>query len=163
MGQALQQKLRDPKVWCEKLAVPSAAALQSAHEVLEGATPESPALHARTSRALPASVAALEAGEKQVHGVVTQCCVQPVHSVLGTYSETPEWTKADEPAEAAPPLPGSLLPLPCITAVGEHLFSLVPLLEQTYEGSHVRWLPAVLEAVVEVAVQRVLQIKNLTG
>lgn len=152
LGRAIAEKLRDD--WCDRLATPSAEALRAAQAAVEGSRPE--------VGAAPLSVAALGKVEQQVRGLVTQCCVQPVLAVLAAYSEAKEWARAEEAASLAF-TPGGLSPLPCITAVGEHLFALMPQLERPQEGGpQVQWLPAILEAVVETTTQKVLQIKQLT-
>lgn len=159
-GLATSEKLRDADAWCERLAVPSAIALRSAHGALEGVGPDSAALMARASRALPAASAALAAAEKEVHNLVARCCVQPVSGALAGYSDAPEWAVNDDPSEGEQLF--SLEPLQCITAVGEHLFSLAPLLERSHDSAQqLQWLPTILDGVVDIAVQKVLQIKLL--
>jgi len=159
-GIAVKEKLSDPKIWCERLAVPSSAALEGAHASLEGTQPDSAAVASRATTALSASTAALAEAEKQVRGLVTQCCVQPVLSMLSTYTDLPEWSRNADAAEALP-VAGGPNPLQGITAVGEHLFSLVPQLERSQDRSQSNWLPTILEAVVEVTLQKAMQIKQL--
>jgi hypothetical protein len=159
-GHAIAEKLKDPNIWCDQLAVPSAAALQSAVSSLEGLSPDSPALAARAMQALPSASAAFAESEKQVQALVTQCCVQPVQQILANYSEVPAWTKAIDAADALP-LATGLNPLQDITAVGEHLFALVPQLEQRGDSSHTSWLPRIVEAVLGITLQKALQIKSL--
>merc|ERR1712232_1313856 len=95
-----------------------------------------------------------------VQALVTQCCVQPVQHILASYAEGPVWTKALDASDALP-VSGGLNPLQSITAVGEHLFSLVPLLEQSQDSVQTSWLPRVLEAVLDTTLQKALQIKSL--
>jgi len=160
-GQAALAKLRDPDVWCSRLGIPSVASLRNAHSALDGAPPNSAALRARSPTAIPAATASLATADKQMKDLVTQCCVQPVMAVLGTYSDMPDWAKAGE--LEVPALLGGLMPLQCITAVGEHLFSLVRVLEQSPDSSQASWLPIILDAVADIALQRVLQIKRLSS
>jgi hypothetical protein len=158
-GRAVAQKLQDPKVWCDRLAVPSPAALQSAQGSLQGLGTDASMFQSRASQVLPAAIAALGQSEKQVRALVTQCCVQPVHAMLASYSEVQEWTKQADADSSA----GGLNPLPFITAVGEHLFALVPQLEQSQDSSQLAWLPTILEAVLDATLQKALQIKSLSS
>jgi len=168
-GSVLEEKLKEPTVWCEQLAVPSAAAVRAAGVVVLG-----PSAFGSTTaevgsgvipgpsagKGLPATAAALAAAEKEARGLVTRCCVQPVTSILAGYPEDPQWTLGADASD----LPGGagLLPLQRVTAVGEHLFSLVPQLERSQDSSQFQWLSTVLEAVVEAVIQQVLQIRKLT-
>jgi len=150
-GWALSEKLSDSAKWCNRVGIPSVAALQGAQTALESSPPD-------MSQVLPESAKALAAAETKVRGLVTQCCVKPVSNILSTYQEGSHWSRnSDEPLEA-----GSLLPLQCVTAVGEHLFSLVPQLERSQDSCQFQWLPTILEAVVEAVVQKVMQIKTLS-
>jgi len=166
-GRVVAEKLRDPAVWCDRLAVPSVPALQTARTAVLGGSSSSSAAapSAEVGKAatvkvgLPASSAALGAAEKEARGLVTRCCVQPVSVVLVGYSEEPHWTITDS-GQAAEHVNQR------ITSVGDHLFSLVPQLERTQDSSssshQFNWLPTVLEAVVEAVVQQALQIKKLS-
>eukprot|EP00971_Amphidinium_carterae_P279988 5558144-Amphidinium_carterae.1 len=126
---------------------------------MEGAGPGSSVLTARAKQALPKSASALASVEKEVQSLVVRCCVQPVQSVLGAYAEAPEWSRGIDPDAG---LVGGSLPLKCVTAVGEHLFALVPQLERSQDNAQLKWLPTILEAVVETAVQKVVQIRHLS-
>jgi len=142
-GTALKEKMKDPK-WCAQLGIPSESALRSAADFLEGSS---------SSGVLPAGAAALSKVESQVRSVVTRCCAEPVSRILKDYPEMPEWSvQSDEVAHG---------PLQCITLVPEHLFSLMPQLERS-QGSQLQWLPGILEASVDVVVDKVLQIKELS-
>eukprot|EP00439_Symbiodinium_sp_Y106_P035025 s1361_g4.t1 len=154
-SRALKEKMKDPEVWCEQLGIPSIPALKAASDLMDGVGIGS----FDSGRAvLPAASAALAAAETKVRGVVTRCCAEPVSNILRGYPEMQEWSR-EGPADEV-----SHGPLQCITLVPEHLFSLIPQLEksQDTESSQLQWLPAVLEAAVEVVVQKVLQIKQLT-
>jgi len=157
-GDVVKMKLSDPSVWCDKLGIPSADALRNASSALEGASPDSAVLAARATQALPQASAALAGAEKEVRALVVRCCVQPVQMVLGRYAEAQEWRKGHD----ADMLGGSL-PLKSMTAVGEHLFALVPQLERSQDSAQLQWLPTILEAVVETAMQKALQIKHLSA
>lgn len=155
---ALEQKLQNPAEWCERFALLPAEALKNSHAAVQG---DDATLAAGGGRPLPAASVALEEIERQVKGLVTQCCVQPVQAILVGYPNSPEWTKEARNASEAMVV-GSLLPLQSITSVGEHLFSLVPQLDRNQEGAQNQWLPTILEAVAEVTVQKALQIERLT-
>eukprot|EP00929_Paragymnodinium_shiwhaense_P051567 TRINITY_DN25930_c0_g2_i1.p1 TRINITY_DN25930_c0_g2~~TRINITY_DN25930_c0_g2_i1.p1 ORF type:complete len:508 (+),score=162.21 TRINITY_DN25930_c0_g2_i1:94-1524(+) len=162
-GRAISLKLQGAgDAWCERLGVPSVAALKAAYAsvagVGAGAMPPSAGLEAPAS-ILPAASKALAAAEKEARDIVTKCCVQPVAAILAGYPEEPQWLRADG---TAGDLAGGLMPLGRVTAVGEHLFSLVPQLERSQDGSQIQYLPTVLEAVVETAVQQALLIKKMT-
>jgi len=101
-GKVLRETLSDPDVWCERLATPNVGALRSAQKSLEGLKPDSAALAARAPKALPAAAAALSGAERQVRGLVTQCCVQPVQAMLGGYPEAREWTLVPEQPDMLP-------------------------------------------------------------
>merc|ERR1711990_649555 len=96
--------------------------------------------------------------EKEARDLVTRCCVQPVATILARYPEEPQWLRAGEPTTSDMPD----APLQRITAVGEHLFSLVPQLERSQDSAQFQWLPTILEAVVETVVQKAIQIKKLS-
>lgn len=152
-SRALKEKMKDPEVWCEQLGIPSLPALKAASDLMDGVGIGS----FDSGRAvLPAASAALAAAETKVRGVVTRCCAEPVSNILRGYPEMQEWSREGPGDEV------SHGPLQCITLVPEHLFSLIPQLEKSQESSQLQWLPAVLEAAVEVVVQKVLQIKQLT-
>ncbi|CAJ1410396.1 unnamed protein product [Effrenium voratum] len=142
----LKEKMKDPR-WCALLGIPSEASLRSAADFIEGS--------AGTSGVLPAAAAALARAEAKVRGVVTRCCAEPVSKILRAYPEMQEWTRPDSDEAAHGPLQ-------CITLVPEHLFSLMPQLEKSQESS-LQWLPAILEASVDVVVEKVLHIKQLSA
>eukprot|EP00435_Cladocopium_sp_Y103_P004151 s2665_g1.t1 len=143
-GMVLKEKMKDPQ-WPFQLGIPSESSLRSAADFIEGSA---------SSGVLPAAAAALSRVENQVREVVTRCCAEPVVRILKDYPEMPEWNlQSDEIAHG---------PLQCITLVPEHLFSLMPQLEKSQEGSELQWLPAILEASVDVVVDKVLKIKELT-
>lgn len=155
---ALEQKLHNPAEWCERFASLPAEALKHAHSVVQD---DDPTIATGGGRTLPAAAAALAEIERQVKGLVTQCCVQPVQAILAGYHKADEWTKEARTTSEAMVV-GSLLPLQCVTSVGEHLFSLVPQLDRQQEGAQNQWLPTILEAVADVTVQKALQIERLT-
>mmetsp|Transcript_120625 Transcript_120625/g.303240 ORF Transcript_120625/g.303240 Transcript_120625/m.303240 type:complete len:506 (+) Transcript_120625:914-2431(+) len=166
LGKAIDEKLRSSSgetTWCDRLATPSVEALRLARGALEGLGPESAALPSQAARALPSSAAALAKVETKVRSLVTQCCVLPVSSVLASYAALPDWAK-NQDAPDVPLMAAGLSPLPCITAVGEHLFALTPQLERPQEGGseQVHWLPGVLDSVVETATQKIVQIRQLS-
>ncbi|CAE8626427.1 unnamed protein product [Polarella glacialis] len=97
---ALQEKMKDPEVWCSKLGIPSTSSLRSTIVVLDGTSGDPASIAARASQALPASLSALANVEKQVRTLVTQCCAQPVSHVLRGYPEMQEWTRRDDNAGA---------------------------------------------------------------
>jgi len=162
LGRALEEKLRGPDAWCDRLAVPSAEALRGASSLLQGLGPEHVALTTQATKALPLSTAALGKVVGQVRALVTRCCVQPIVTMLSAYAEAHEWVA--QSSSDVLPLAGGRSPLPSITAVGEHLFALMPLLERPQEGSHkqVQWLPSILDGIVETVTQKVLNIRQLT-
>lgn len=157
-GRMIAEKLRDPSVWCAKLALPSAASLEAAHAAVLG---NAGATQGSGSGALPVAAAGLAAAEKEGRDIVTRCCVQPVSSFLSGYPEESQWL-AEPAAGELPNAAASLLPLQRVTAVGEHLFSLVPHLERSHDSSQYQWLPTVLEAVVEATVEQALKIRKLS-
>lgn len=100
---------------------------------------------------------------KNAHDVVIMACVAPIRAVLGVYAtNSGVWVRQTNPSserdiedELA-----MLSPLPTVTAVGEQLFSLVPLLE--HSGLIDRWLGAALQEVSQTVVAQVLQIPALS-
>eukprot|EP00930_Biecheleria_cincta_P040940 TRINITY_DN28035_c0_g1_i1.p1 TRINITY_DN28035_c0_g1~~TRINITY_DN28035_c0_g1_i1.p1 ORF type:complete len:805 (+),score=210.63 TRINITY_DN28035_c0_g1_i1:23-2437(+) len=153
LSDAFREKMRSPDVWCNRLAIPSAASLRAAADAVDRATTDA-------SQALSASSAALAKAEQEVRKLVTQCCALPVANILKAYPDMQEWTRIEDANSDIHLAAG--MSLPCITQVGEHLFQLVPQLEQSQENSQLQWLPTILEAVVDAAVQKVLQIKQLS-
>lgn len=144
-GMVLKEKMKDPQ-WPSQLGIPSESSLRSAADFIEGSA---------SSGVLPAAAAALSRVENQVREVVCRCCAEPVMRILKDYPEMPEWNlQSDEIAHG---------PLQCITLVPEHLFSLMPQLEKSQEGSELQWLPAILEASVDVVVDKVMKIRELTA
>jgi hypothetical protein len=153
---AIAAKLADPAVWCARLAIPSEKALEAARVTVLGGG--GMVGLAGSSGPLPATSAALATAEREARAIVTRCCMQPVNALLAGYPDEAQWTT--EPAAAE--LQGGVLPLKRVTAVGEHLFSLVPQLERSQDSSQFQWLNPILEAVVEATVQQALQIRRLT-
>lgn len=100
---------------------------------------------------------------KNAHSVVILACVAPIRAVLGVYATNAGvWVRgilpnSDRDMEDELTM---LSPLPTITAVGEQLFSLVPLLENS--GLIARWLGAALQEVSATIVSQVTQIPALS-
>lgn len=160
MSKVLAVKLADPDVWCERLAVPSASSLRSASASVEGLQSEGGASVAGTaSLSLQAATGALEDAERRARDLVTQCAVRPVERMLSKYPDEQQWTRVAEAAELEL-VAGGLLPLQYVTAVIDHLFSLVPHLERPQE--QFQWMPTVFDAVVNLALQKALQIRQLS-
>lgn len=161
MSKVLAVKLADPDVWCERLAVPSIASLRNAHTSVDGLflSDGSALVAGRAPLALQAATAALADAERRARDLVTQCAVRPVERLLAKYPEEQQWTRAADPSEMEL-VAGGLLPLPFVTAVIDHLFSLVPHLERSQE--QFQWMPTVLDAVVNLSLTKALQIRQLS-